>query len=269
MLYSVADPLCRSRSSRGIAVCSLRDPDWPIPVSRSLLTHVLLCSLWISSLWISPASLMAQESQGPERWEKTIQALEQRDRTDPDPAGAILFVGSSSIRLWETMAEQMAPYPTIRRGYGGAKFDDVDHYAKRLIYPHRPRAIVFFVGNDVSGAENDKSPEQVVALVDSIVGKIRAKHAETPIFFIEVTPTNRRWAVWPKIRAVNAALAEYCSDNHRVHLISTAGHFLNQEGKPIGELFRDDQLHLNSDGYALWTKIIKRRLNQVLQKETK
>jgi hypothetical protein len=39
------------------------------------------------------------------KWEKEISAFEQQDRENPPPKNAIVFVGSSSIRLWSTLAE--------------------------------------------------------------------------------------------------------------------------------------------------------------------
>lgn len=208
--------------------------------------------------------IAAAEPSESERWEKEIRALEELDKSTPDPENAILFVGSSSIRLWQDMPKAMAPYPVIRRGFGGAKFSDVSHYAERLIYPHQFRALVIFVGNDVSGSADDKTPEQVVEFVTAILKTVRAKFADTPVFLIEITPTRKRWQVWPKIQQVNSALEKYCSQEDNVYWIATADRYLNDEGQPREDLFRDDQLHQNADGYQLWAELIKSRLDEVL-----
>ncbi|MDP5138969.1 MAG: hypothetical protein NWP83_00695 [Spirosomaceae bacterium] len=97
-------------------------------------------------------------------WESEIQRLEALDKTEKDPKNAILFIGSSSIRLWDNIADDMSPYPTIRRGYGGAKLSDLIFYTERLVYPHDFRALVVFVANDISNTPEDKSPQEIVKL---------------------------------------------------------------------------------------------------------
>ncbi len=206
---------------------------------------------------------------GPERWESAIRALEALDKKETHSSDSILFIGSSSVRRWQTIAEDMAPFPAIRRGYGGAKYSDLRVYAKRLTHPHSARAIAIFVGNDVSGRATDRTAEAVAVDVRSIIRDIRGKFPETPIFFVAITPTASRWKVWRKTQAVNAALAEICSDHDHVHWIGTASHYLNEQGEPRKELFIGDQLHLNEVGYDLWAMIIKSRLNAILDPANK
>ena len=198
------------------------------------------------------------------KWEPEIRKLEALDAT-ADPENAVLFIGSSSIRLWETIAQDVAPYPIISRGYGGAKFSDLNAYASRLVHPHACRAVVIFVANDVTGSKDDLSTEAVIKLVASITGTIREKLPTTPICFIEITPSLKRWSAWPKIRAVNNAIAEFCSDEEHVHFISTSAHYLDPEtDRPIAAYFKEDGLHQNSDGYKVWGRLIKSRLDKIL-----
>ena len=106
---------------------------------------------------------------------------------------AILFIGSSSIRRWGDIAIDMAPYRPIQRGYGGAKYSDVAVFAERLIQPHRYRALVMFVGNDVSGKPQDHTPEEVERLVRYIVDVSLKHQSDAPVLLIEVTPTRKRF----------------------------------------------------------------------------
>ena len=223
--------------------------------------------LSLTLVLVLQSALCAQDQAkptGPERWESTIQALEALDKKESHPDDAILFVGSSSIRLWKTIEEDMAPYPAIRRGYGGAKFSDLRVYAKRLTHPHKCRAIVIFVANDVSGRDTDRTPTAVADDVRSVIASIRETHPTTPILFIAVTPTASRWAAWNKTQAVNAAIAEICSDLPHVHWIATVGAFLGKDGRPQDGYFIGDKLHLNEQGYDVWAKLIKARLEQVV-----
>lgn len=94
-------------------------------------------------------------------WETEIVKFEVSDRKETYPNDAILFAGSSSIKLWSTLAEDMSPYPVIQRGFGGSRLSDLAVYAERIFKPHPCRAIVLFVANDISGSDRDKSPDEV------------------------------------------------------------------------------------------------------------
>lgn len=205
------------------------------------------------------------EAAAMERWEADIAALEQLDQQQTHPDDAVLFVGSSSIRLWETMAEDMWPYDTIRRGYGGAKFSDVAVFAKRLIEPHQYRALVLFAANDVTGGEQDLTAQQVADLLRHVIHVSRAHQPDAPVFVLEVTPTESRWKVWPEIRQVNAAMRDVCLTEPNTYLIPTAEYFLDEQNQPISKLFRSDRLHLTHEGYQVWSELLKRRFKEILQ----
>ena len=203
------------------------------------------------------------------KWEKDIRQFEQLDKAGKDPANAILVAGSSSIRLWSTLKEDLAPYPVIQRGFGGSKFSDLAVYAERIIYPHQFRALVLFEANDITGSAADKSPEEVVKLFRNIVRTVRKKYPEQPIFVIEITPTKSRWAVWSKVKQANLQLKEACSKMHNTWFIETAASYLNKEGKPRTELFNKDMLHQNRDGYVIWGELVRKKLDEVLPQLTR
>ena len=89
------------------------------------------------------------------QWETDILKFEQLDKNEKDPDNAILFAGSSSIRLWSTLKEDVAPYPVIQRGFGGSKFSDLAVYTKRIVYPHKFNGLVIFEANDITGSATD------------------------------------------------------------------------------------------------------------------
>jgi hypothetical protein len=197
-------------------------------------------------------------------WEGDIEKFEQLDISKSYPSDAILFAGSSSIRLWSTIGKDMMPYNVIQRGYGGAKLSDFTVYADRIIYPHPCQAIVIFVANDISGNENDKSPLEVSQLFRKTLYIIRRKFTDTPVFWISITPTPSRWAVWPEIKEANGMIKEICESHRNTYFIDTEKYFLNSSGLPRTELFLDDKLHLNAKGYTIWASIIKNELNTIL-----
>jgi hypothetical protein len=226
---------------------------------RYLLTLVLFLALSCSPIRIY------QQLPEVKAWESAIVKFEQLDKSETYPENAVLFAGSSSIVLWSTLAQDMAPYPVIQRGYGGAKISDFAVYADRIIYPHKSRAVVLFIANDISGNDQDKSPEEVAKLFSYILKTIRKKYHDTPVFWIAVTPTALRWNVWPKIKEANDLIKNVCEKHRNTYFISTDYAFLNESGQPREELFRSDKLHLNDKGYVVWSAIIKKELDRVLK----
>ena len=199
------------------------------------------------------------------RWSKEIDAFDVQNESEPDSQDAILFIGSSSIRRWETMATDMAPYRTIRRGYGGAKFTDMGVFVDRIVTPHQYRALVMFVGNGVTGKPKDHTPDQIEELARYIVGVSQKHQTDAPVFLIEITPCEKRFDAWPKIRQVNARLREIALSTPNTYFIPTASHYLKADGTPRAELFVSDRLHLNERGYELWSSLIRRRLDDVFR----
>jgi hypothetical protein len=196
-------------------------------------------------------------------WQNDILKFEQLDKSSSYPANSILFAGSSSIRLWSTLEKDMAPYPVIQRGFGGSKLSDLLVYAHRIFDPHSCSAIVLFVGNDITGSDQDKSPQEVAFLFRNVLKTIRKSHPETPVFWIEITPTALRWKVWPEIQKANSLIKNICDKQKNLYYITTDFAFLNKDGMPKDELFREDKLHLNEKGYEVWTDLIKKELWKV------
>jgi hypothetical protein len=199
-------------------------------------------------------------------WEKEIEKFEMLDQTEHYPEDAVMFAGSSSIRLWSTLSKDMAPYSVIQRGYGGAKLSDYAVYADRIFSPHICSAMVLFIANDITGGTNDKSPEEVRKLFSVIHKTFRKSHPGIPVFYIAITPTRSRWKAWPEISKANSQIKEWCKNQPNTYFIGTDTAFLNQNGEPKEELFINDKLHLNADGYKVWTRIIKGELDRVLEK---
>jgi len=217
-------------------------------------------------VFISACYAQKNQVQVSNKYESEIAAFDQLNQTEKYSDQSILFVGSSSIRLWSTLKEQMAPYPVIQRGFGGCRTPDVVQYIKRIAYPHQFRAMVLFVGNDLTGSPNDLTPEETLYNFSEIVKIIRAKYKRQPVFIIEITPCSSRWKYWPQIQQDNARLKSYCKKSKNIYFIETAKSYLNEKGEPRDELFRDDHLHLNQDGYKIWSALIKAEISKRLKR---
>jgi hypothetical protein len=192
-----------------------------------------------------------------------INAFDQLNATTDYSEDAILFTGSSSIRLWKTLAEDMVPYPVIQRGYGGAHFRDIVFFTERILADHSWSMVVCFVANDISGSPKDGSPKEVLSLFKLFVKQVREKHPDIPILQIAVTPTLSRWDYWDEINKVNQLLKSYCEKTANLYFVDTVTTYLDTFNQPKSEWFVKDQLHLNAKGYEVWNGLIKSEIERV------
>jgi lysophospholipase L1-like esterase len=211
-----------------------------------------------------PVDLEKYKAEAAEKWRADIKAFGVANDGLSQSTDAILFVGSSSFRRWEDMGKDMLPYLSINRGFGGSKWSDVAIFADQLISPHQFRAIVFFVANDIGGKGKDKAPEEVAALAAYVRKKVKEHQPEAAAFFIATTPTEKRWEHWPKIKLANNAVRNFCESTENTWFIGTESIFFDKKNKPRSELFVDDKLHMNEDGYTRWAAAIKSHLDSVL-----
>ena len=218
--------------------------------------------LFVILLLLSSCTTPKRNIQGSDKWETEIASLEKLDQTEKYADNAILFVGSSSIRLWSTIKEELLPYPVIQRGFGGSKSPDVARYIKRIVYPHQFSAVVIFIANDITGSPNDLTPKESVNTFREIVKSIRAKYQKQPVFIVEITPSQSRWKQWPQIQVTNSKLKVLCKKEKNLYFIETSRSFLNDQSEPRNELFRDDHLHLNHEGYKIWGRLIKSEIDK-------
>lgn len=198
------------------------------------------------------------ESDDPLVWKESIEELTAGDADKTYPEDAVLFVGSSSIRFWSTLEQDMAPIPVIQRGFGGAKLSDVLYYADRIIWPYRTKTIVLFAGtNDITGRSNDKSPEELLVLFQELVKEMEEELPHTTLYYLPITPTTSRWDIWEEAERANRLIAEFSETHEQVIYVKTGPHFLKDDGSIREELLFFDGIHLNDEGYAVWTKLLR------------
>lgn len=191
----------------------------------------------------------------PTRWEHDVQSFEAADRTNAPPKGGIVFVGSSSIRLWRTLAEDFKGIPVINRGFGGSEMEDSAYYADRLVLAYQPRQVLVYAGdNDLAGG---KAPERILSDFKAFVAKVHQARPETRIDYIAVKPSPSRWHLAEQVRQTNRLIADYTKTDKRLGFIDVFTAMLAEDGKPREDLFVADRLHMNAKGYAIWTSLVR------------
>jgi len=189
------------------------------------------------------------------RFESDIEKFEARDKVTPPPSDAALFVGSSSIRLWSTLAQDFPEIPVINRGFGGSDLTDSVTYADRIVIPYKPRIIVVYAGsNDLNAGH---SPERVLADFKAFVAKVGAALPNTPIIYISINPSVSRAREFDDVVKTNGMIQAYVQGRPHLTFIDSFTPLLGPDGKAQASLLRADGLHLNTQGYKVWTVIVK------------
>jgi lysophospholipase L1-like esterase len=187
-----------------------------------------------------------------------IAAFEARDAMARPAKGGILFLGSSSIRMWTDLAHDFPGINVINRGFGGSTIPDSVHYVDRIVTPYAPRAIVFYAGDNDLGA--GRTPEEVSADFQALVSRVHAKLPTTRILFVSIKPSISRWQLIDGIRATNALVRDYVAGDSTLGYVDIFPAMLGVDGKPRPELYRQDGLHMTRAGYDIWRGAVARAL---------
>lgn len=189
------------------------------------------------------------------RFEKEILRFEESDQVVMPASGGILFVGSSSIRLWRSLAEDMAPLPVINRGFGGATIGEVNYYFRRIVAKYKPRLLVFYAGeNDLY---TNMPVDSVVQDFNHFRDSMNRYLPDCRMYFIGIKPSPARWDQQAKFEEANLCFKEVCARDPRWNYVDVGKTMLDTKGLPRREIYRADSLHMNGAGYAEWTKVLK------------
>jgi lysophospholipase L1-like esterase len=213
----------------------------------SSLFLALVCAALVSGCQTPTRNSLATHDSS--KWENEIRTLEARDATNRPPSGCIVFVGSSSIKRWTTLANDFPGWPVVNRGFGGSQLADSVNYAHRIVIPYHPRQVVIYAGgNDINAG---KEPEIVFGDFVALVEKVRKALPETKIAFISSAPNPARWKQVVKVRRLNQLAEAYCR-RHGITFINVFPLMLGEDGLPKPDIYVSDRLHMNQKGYAIW-----------------
>jgi lysophospholipase L1-like esterase len=219
-------------------------------VSRLNQLRMRVASM-VAVLWAAP--VLAQQPTA-DRWETDIAAFEAADRVSAPPKGEAVFVGSSTIRLWD-LPSSFPDVKTINRGFGGSEMDDSTRYVDRLVTPHEPRLVVVYAGDNDIGAGT--TSEQVVVDFERFVRAVHTKLPRTRIVYIGIKPSLLRWAQIDRMRAANAMIRAFCERDDRLAFVDVDHAMLGWDEKPRPELYVADGLHLTAEGYRILSTLLR------------
>ena len=216
--------------------------------SRSLVQWLL----FMACLFVAATASAQRAPANP--WEADIRAFEQADQHTPPTTGGVLFIGSSSIRFWESLQADFPNVAIIRRGFGGSEIRDATYFAGRIVVPYRPRLIVMYAGdNDLAAG---RTPQQVRDDFVAFVERVRHDLPQVAIAYIAIKPSPARMNLLGKMREANALISDVAKLGKAIRTVDVFTPMLDAEGKPRSELFGADLLHMNRAGYRVWIEKI-------------
>lgn len=200
------------------------------------------------------------------RYDKSdVEELRQRAATE-DKECDVLFFGSSSIRLWKSLQEDMSPLKVVNRGYGGAMLRDIHYNYETVLAEYRPKAFVFYCDNDLGGFERDLQPTQLFDLYRLLVERLKADYPDCPIYILSIKFNENRVAKRKDHRLFNTLMEDYAKWADGVTFVDVNSPLLRADGSVDNGYFESDLLHVNRKGYAVWTSVLKPMLRAQLGK---
>jgi len=211
--------------------------------------------LLVSSLAAGRAALWPLQEASPTRFQPAIDAFLEEDKVNPPPRQAILFIGSSIFRGWESLEEQMAPLPVFNRAFGGSRTGDILFYMDKIVLPYEPTIIVYYCGsNDINAGEK---AEAISGRFSEFVARVHAKLPDTRVFFVSINRAPQKQDRWDIVDEANRQVRTYCLTDQRLGFIDVNPALFDREGNPRLELYQEDKLHFKPQAYAEFTAVIK------------
>lgn len=226
------------------------------PLVLSMLS--LIAAFAVAEPVVSPVAPARKIPHDFGKWSKDIAAFERNDAKQAPPKHAVLFVGSSTIVRWKSLAADFPGTPVVNRGFGGNEIADTTHYADKIIFPYEPKMIFLRAGgNDL---HRGRSPEEVFGDFKDFVAKVRERLPKVPIAYIAASPSIARWSEREAGAKLNSLIADHIKRRKNLVYVDSSRISLGADGQPRPELFVRDKLHFNEAGYKLLAEAVRPHL---------
>lgn len=186
-----------------------------------------------------------------------IAAFKSQDSLTGPPKNAILFVGSSSFRLWDGIEKSFPSHTIVNRGFGGSSLPDVIRYANDVIFPYGAKQVVIYCGENDIAASDSVGSKIVLQRFQQLFWLIRNEMPAVPILFVSIKPSPSRWQMKERMIAANKSIKKFLRKQKRTHFVDVWSAMLDSDGKPMEDIFKEDKLHMNAKGYAIWQKLME------------
>jgi len=191
-------------------------------------------------------------------YDEEVKQLERAHRLDREHPG-VIFYGSSSIRLWNSLEDDFDYMKVTNLGFGGSTLAACVWFFERIMIDYKPKALVVYAGDNDLG--DGRNPEEIFIFFQQLMVKVNQRFGILPCYFISLKPSLTRWQMADQFRYTNNLIeSEIIKLNSNWKFIDVFKKMLNKEGNPNPELYDHDGLHLSEEGYRLWATTVKEKL---------
>jgi lysophospholipase L1-like esterase len=180
--------------------------------------------------------------------------------------GSMIFYGSSTIRLWQSLCDDLKKFAPVNLGFGGSTLAACTWFFDRIVAPYQVKSLVFYAGDNDLG--DGRHPEEIFIFFQQLASRIAERYGDIPCYFISIKPSLLRWGINNPLKFTNEIIEKEIVDHHKNwHFINIYNHMLDKNGNPNKSYFEADGLHLNEKGYKLWKSIIYTQLPENVHAE--
>ena len=233
-------------------------------MKRILLLLFLLVTTFVSAQTATPTTVIKtvipfeqrDETSWITRYQKDITNYQKENKRLKDLSCDVLFLGSSSINLWDTIYEDFAPLKLIRRSYGGATLRDMIYNYNTIAKGYTPKSILLYVENDLGNHKEGVNAVKCFDLFRIFIDKLKKDYPNTPLIVVSLKPSQHKADQLKDQLLVNALLEENATAQGYTYVDITKVMY-DEAGNLRTDIFKEDNLHMNAEGYKLWTAILK------------
>ena len=190
-------------------------------------------------------------------YSKDIAAFKKQDSLQFPAPQSILFIGSSSFTKWKDVQKYFPSYPIINRAFGGSKLPDLIKHADDVIFPYSPKQIIVYCGENDMASSDTMTGQAVLNRFKKLFFLIRKKLPAVSIAFVSMKPSPSRQLIQEKLREGNELIRTFLKTQKATDYIDVYKEMIDDEGKPVPDLFVEDNLHMNKKGYVIWQRVIE------------
>lgn len=169
----------------------------------------------------------------------------------------IVFLGDSITARCD-WSEVFPEYVTANRGIGSDTTQGVKNRLNSVV-SLRPEMVVILIGvNDVSYKIEAQSTDNM----STILKELKEAIPDLKIIVVSVLPATSDMSTLYKIRDMNESFKTVCKEKACTFL-DVYGAFAKENGTPRMELYSDDIIHLNGEGYSVLFDALEDKIKEL------
>lgn len=220
---------------------------------KQILSSILFVILFVAA---------NSQSKEPFPFWNEVQKFKTADSISFPASNQILLIGSSSFTLWKDVQSYFPDRKILNRAFGGSTLVDVIRYRYDVVYPYQPKQIIIYCGENDFASSDTVTVEMVVKRFTTLFNYIRAKYKNVPLAYVSMKPSPSRVNLMPKYVEANKRIQTFLATKPNTKFVDVYSAMLTATGEPMPDIFKEDRLHMNEKGYAIW----KKKLQNVLVK---